>query len=183
MYGLIHSSLKDMINEKYGEEIWQEVLASSGVPDASFLAMRSYDDEIIYSLVVAASEVLNAPADACLEMFGEYWVLETASKSYGMLLDAAGNDMLEFLGNMNSLHDRISSTFINYVPPEFHIEKTDNGHLIHYVSKRKGLTPFVVGILKGLAIRFSSPLNILDQVEVEVDEGTHTIFQIELAPK
>ena len=41
----------------------------------------------------------------------------------------------------------------------------------------------VVGILKGLAIRFSSPLNILDQVEVEVDEGTHTIFQVELAPK
>jgi guanylate cyclase soluble subunit beta len=81
--------------------------------------MRSYDDALTYSLANAASEVLGAPVDACLEMFGEYWVLETATKSYGMLIDAAGDDMLEFLSNMNNLHDRITRTFLNYVPPDF----------------------------------------------------------------
>ena len=183
MYGLINNSLKDMIREKFGEEKWQEVLKISGVPEDSFLTMRSYDDALTYSLAGAASDVLGAPVDTCLEMFGEYWVLETATKSYGILLDAAGGDMMEFLGNMNALHDRITSTFLNYVPPEFYVEEKDGGHQIHYLSKRKGLTPFVVGLLKGLAIRFEHTLKILDQWDVDVEQGTHTIFQVELAAK
>lgn len=183
MYGLINNSLKDMIREKFGEDKWQEVLTASGVPDDSFLAMRSYDDAVTYTLAGAASDVLGAPVDACLEMFGEYWVLETATKSYGVLLDSAGNDMLEFLSNMNALHDRITSTFLNYIPPEFFVESQDNSHKIHYISKRKGLTPFVVGLLKGLAIRFDHNLTILEQYDVDVEMGTHTVFQVELAPK
>ena len=182
MYGLINNSLKSMINEKFGEEKWQEVLAASGVPEDSFLTMRSYDDAVTYSLAGAASDILGAPVDACLEMFGEYWVLEIATKSYGLLLDAAGEDMVEFLGNMNSLHDRITSTFLNYVPPEFQVEEIGDGYNIHYKSKRKGLTPFVVGLLKGLAIRFDCKLTIREQTDVPAEPGTHTIFQVEISP-
>jgi len=178
VYGLINGSLKDMIQTKFGEEKWQEVMKLSGVPEDSFLTMRKYDDALTYSLAGAASEVLGAPVDACLEMFGEYWVLETASKSYGVLLDAAGTDMLEFLSNMNALHDRITGTFLEYLPPEFYIEQADSFHKIHYLSKREGLTPFVVGILKGLAIRFDTTLTILDQQEIDVEQGTHTIFHV-----
>jgi len=181
MYGLINNSLKSMILEQFGEEQWQQVLSASGVPEDSFLTMRSYDDSVTYSLAGAASEVLGAPVEACLEMFGEYWVLETASKSYGMLLNAAGQDMLEFLGNMNALHDRITSTFLNYMPPEFYVEEKDGLHLIHYVSQREGLTPFVVGLLKGLAKRFNTELTIISQTDKQVEQGAHTIFEVEIA--
>lgn len=183
MYGLINNSLKNMIIEKFGDKQWQEILSSSDVPEDSFLTMRSYDDAITYRLVDASSKVLGAPPETCLEMFGEYWVLEVASKSYGMLLDAAGNDMAQFLRNMNALHDRITSTFLDYVPPEFQVEDVDDGYKVHYLSKRQGFTPFVVGILKGLAIRFDQQVTILDQTEVDVGAGTHTIFKIQLAEK
>lgn len=180
MYGLINNSLKNMILDQFGKDQWQKVLTTSGVSEDSFLTMRSYDDSITYSLAGAASEVLGAPVETCLEMFGEYWVRETATKSYGMLMNAAGQDMIEFLGNMNALHDRITSTFLNYVPPEFFVETKANYHLIHYVSQREGLTPFVVGLLKGLAIRFNSTLTIISQSEVAVDHGAHTIFEVEI---
>ncbi|MFT6891664.1 MAG: hypothetical protein ACJASY_003723, partial [Halioglobus sp.] len=84
MYGLINNSLKNMILEQFGEDQWQKVVSTSGVSEDSFLTMRSYDDSITYSLAGAASDVLGAPVEDCLEMFGEYWVLETATKSYGM---------------------------------------------------------------------------------------------------
>ena len=171
-----------MITEKFGEEEWLKVLSASGVSEDSFLTMRSYDDSVTYSLAGAASEVLGAPVETCLEMFGEYWVLETASKSYGMLLSAAGQDMIEFLGNMNALHDRITSTFLDYVPPEFFVEEKGDNYLIHYVSKREGLTPFVVGLLKGLATRFGNKLEIVAQSHQAVDKGAHTVFEICIAP-
>lgn len=182
MYGLINNALKDMVCDKFGEDTWKEVLAKSEVPDDSFLTMRSYDDSVTYSLAGAASEVVGAPVETCLEMFGEYWVLETASKSYDMLLKAAGKDMVEFLGNMNSLHDRITSTFLNYVPPEFFVEELEERYLIHYVSQREGLTPFVVGILKGLGTRFSTNVKFISQESRDVESGEHTVFEVELTP-
>jgi len=180
MYGLINNSLKSMIIDKFGEQQWQRVLSTSGAPEDSFLTMRSYDDSITYSLAGAASEVLGAPLEACLEMFGEYWVLETATKSYGMLLNAAGQDMIEFLGNMNGLHDRITNTFLNYTPPEFFVERKEDHYLIHYVSQRGGLTSFVVGLLKGLAKRFDCKLTILSLQDIAVDHGEHTVFEVEI---
>lgn len=182
MYGLINNSLKDMIQMQFGEETWQKVLAASGVPEDSFLSMRRYEDEITYSLAGAASEVLGAPVDTCLELFGQHWVLETASKSYGMLLDAAGRDMIAFLRNMNALHDRITSTFLDYVPPEFFIEEEGTTYKVHYVSQREGLNAFVVGLLKGLGTRFGTEVTILDQTDVPAEKGTHTVFTLELAP-
>jgi guanylate cyclase soluble subunit beta len=127
--------------------------------------------------------VLGAPVATCLEMFGEHWVLETASKSYDMLLDVAGHDMISFLGNINALHDRITSTFPDYVPPEFAVEKHGETYLIHYCSKRQGLTPFVVGLLKGLAVRFNTELTIVSLTELEVTQGAHTRFEIEISSK
>ena len=179
MYGLINNALKSMIQEQFGEEQWQAVLAASGVPEDSFLTMRSYDDAITYQLAGAASEVLGAPVEACLEMFGVYWVHEIAAKSYGSLMDASGDTLVEFLGNMNTLHDRITGTFLNYVPPEFRVEPLGDGrHRIHYVSKREGLVPFVDGLLKGLAERFESELEVLDLEMLDVESGTHAVYEV-----
>lgn len=180
MYGLINNSMKEMICKQFGEDKWQEVMKVSGVPENSFLTMRSYDDRITYDLVGAAAEVLGMPVEACLETFGRYWVLETATNSYGMLLDAAGSDMMGFLRNLNALHDRITSTFLNYIPPEFQIEEGPDHYLIHYISQRKGLTAFVTGLLQGLATRFSSELTIVEQIEIPTEHGTHAVFKVQL---
>jgi guanylate cyclase soluble subunit beta len=168
-----------MIREKFGDEEWDRVLETSGVPEDSFLSMRSYDDAVTYDLMGAASAILEKPPEACMEMFGEWWVLETAAKSYGPLMEASGNDFVQFIGNMNALHDRITGTFVNYVPPEFKVESVGGDrHRIHYISKRQGLTPFVVGLLKGLAMRFDSELEIHSQESVPVASGEYTIFEV-----
>jgi len=183
MYGLINSSLREMITQQFGEDQWKQVLKVSGVPEDSFLTMRSYDDEITFALAGAASEVLGAPVDTCLEMFGEHWVLETASKSYGKLMDATGEEMIGFLGNLDALHDRITSTFLDYVPPRFKVERLGDGHhQIDYISQRKGLTHFVVGLLRGLSNRFGTTLVIISQESLEVDVGEHTVFHVDVMP-
>jgi guanylate cyclase soluble subunit beta len=183
MYGLINSALKNLITEKFGEEKWQQVLLSSGVPEDSFLTMRSYDDGITYSLVEAASKVLEESPETCLELFGEYWVLDIASKHYGALLDASGQNMIEFLQNLNGLHDHITSTFLSYIPPEFKVDNLPGDlYLVHYISSRLGLTSFVVGLLKGLAIRYRSKVDILSIEDVPVTTGTHNTFKIRLTP-
>jgi guanylate cyclase soluble subunit beta len=80
---------------------------------------------------------------------------------------------------MNALHDRITGTFLNYIPPEFRVETLDNGrHHIHYISQRQGLTGFVVGLLKGLSQRFETSLEFHSVEPQPVDAGSHIIFDV-----
>lgn len=182
MYGLINSALKSMVTESFGEAKWQAVLQASGVPEDSFLTMRSYDDDISYQLVAASAEVLETPAADCLEMFGRYWVLEVATKTYANLMDSSGTSLLEFLENLNALHDRITSVFLDYAPPEFRIVHGEDGvHQIHYISQRDGLTPFVDGLLCGLAQHFDQELTVLNLEHRHRPEGTHAVYQVTVA--
>ncbi len=55
--------------------------------------MKPYPDDLTYKLVGAACEVLNASAEDVLKAFGEYWILFTAEKGYG--------EMLNFMAKIN----------------------------------------------------------------------------------
>ena len=59
MYGVINKSLRDMVIEQFGEAKWSEVLQRSGVPDDSFLAMQSYDDDITYKLAQSCADEMQ----------------------------------------------------------------------------------------------------------------------------
>ena len=165
MYGLIHSALKEMITEQHGEELWNEILEKSGAPTDSFLDMRSYSDDITFALVGATSERLGAPVDTCLELFGEFWLTRFAPKSYDSLLEAAGGNLFEFLENLDALHDRISTTFVGYVPPSFGLVRhSSTTGTLNYISARKGMLPFVLGIIKGMQERFNVDISF-DSIE------------------
>ena len=170
MYGLIHKAMEQMVNENYGEQTWQRIVAASGVPEDSFLTMQSYDDSITFALAGAISEVLDTPLDDCLELFGQYWMAKFSPQGYEMLLRASGNTVFDFLENLDALHDRITSTFVGYRPPSFNVKRqSDNSAMVHYTSSRQGLVPFVIGLLKGLQDRFDVELEI-KSVELHTSE-------------
>jgi len=182
VYGVINKSLRDMMLNQYGEQAWERVFKRSGVPDDSFLAMRSYDDAITYQLAHAAADELNIDVQSALKSFGVHWVEHTLPSSYETLARAAGGDMLQFLGNLNALHDRISSTFIDYLPPEFEVKHLPDGRVeVIYISTRVGLTPFVEGLLIGLGDRFEQRVDIHEINPLPVSEGEKTAFIITLS--
>jgi hypothetical protein len=184
MYGLIHSALQHLVVEKFGQEKWNEALKIAGIPQDSFFSTRSYDDEITFTLAGAVSEVVGAPLDDCLELFGEYWLTSFAPQSYDMLIRAAGDSLFEFLENLNSLHDRISTTFVGYVPPSFHLQrKSETNATVEYRSSRTGMVPFVVGIIKGMQDRFNVNIKILDMQVSSSDKGVRALIELEVTPR
>ena len=179
MYGVINKSLRDMVTEGHGEAVWAQVLAKAGVPSDSFLAMRSYDDEITFRLAVASSDVLGVDVDTALHAFGKHWVNHTLARDYDALVRSTGSTMLEFLENLNELHDRISTTFLEYEPPEFRVSELQKNRMeVEYISHREGLNSFVSGVLVALSERFNEPMSIEATEDLSVDAGTHTKFSL-----
>ncbi len=64
----------------------------------------------------------------------------------------AGKTFVEFLQELDNMHGRIALTFPALTPPSF--DCTDIGPSevrLHYHSTRQGLSPMVIGLIRGLA--------------------------------
>ncbi len=161
MFGLVNKGLEDMVCSQYGEEIWEEIKSKAEVEIEAFISMDAYPDDITYRLVDAASVVMKIPATDILEAFGRYWILFTATEGYGSLMEMAGDNLPEFLQNLDNLHARVGLSFPNLQPPSFLCSDLEVQSLkLHYYSDRPGLTPMVVGMLKGLGEKFDTEVDI-----------------------
>jgi hypothetical protein len=161
MYGLVNKAVVDLVVSKFGQDTWNAIKKKAEVDNDVFVSMDAYPDDITYRLVGAASEVLKIPPEAVLEAFGEYWVLYTAAEGYGPMLEASGKTLREFLENLDALHARVAVMMPDLRPPRFRLKPVDDTTMtLEYHSTRQGLAPMVVGLLKGLAVRFNTSINI-----------------------
>jgi hypothetical protein len=179
MYGMVNKAVEDMVVSHHGEATWLAIKQRAGVDNDFFISNESYPDDLTYRLVGAASEVLAAPAEQILFAFGEYWVLETARKGYGAMMDAAGRDLGEFLAYLPRFHDRVVLVFPRLQPPRFEITEHQGRSLhLHYYSHREGLTPFALGLVSGLGKMFNTPARV-SVVQQRSTGGDHDEFLVE----
>lgn len=173
MYGLVNKAVVDLVVSKFGQDTWNAIKKKAEVDVDVFVSMDGYPDDITYRLVGAASDVLKIPPEAVLEAFGEYWVLYTAQEGYGPMLDASGKSLREFLENLDALHARVALTMPELKPPRFRLVPVDDSTMtLEYHSTRQGLAPMVVGLLKGLSIRFATPIDVTHARRDDHDEFT-----------
>lgn len=161
MYGLVNKAVVDLVVSKFGQDTWNAIKKKAEVDVDVFVSMDGYPDDITYRLVGAASDVLKIPPEKVLEAFGEHWVLYTAQEGYGPMLDASGKTLREFLENLDALHARVALTMPELRPPRFRLVPVDDRTmLLEYHSTRQGLAPMVVGLLRGLSVRFNTPIEV-----------------------
>ena len=178
MYGIVNRAIEELIVEKFGAEKWEEVKDKAGFKSEGFMTLKPYDDALTFQLVAAASEILNIPADTLLEAFGEYWILYTAERGYGEMLNLAGDTLPSFLKNLNMLHGRVSNLMPELAPPQFEcINEQENSIDLIYRSHRDGMVPMLLGLIKGLGKRFGKEV-VIQQVENNISDKTAVIFHL-----
>ena len=181
MYGMVNRGISQLVRSQFGDDTWEEVLDAAGIDDDVFLAMEPYDDSVTYDLVGAVCTVTGLSAEEVLETFGEYWIVFTAKEGYGELLELGGSDVKSFLTQLNNMHAQIKLSFPVLEPPSFEVEALSDDRLrLTYRSTRPGLTPMVVGLLRGLAKIKNETIEFLDVQAGEV--GEPDIFELQLQP-
>jgi hypothetical protein len=179
MYGMVNKSIEEMVVSAHGEETWERIKEKAGVDVEVFISSEGYSDELTYSLVFAASDVLGVPAGEILEAFGVHWIVNTAQKGYGDMMAAGGSTLREFLLNLPQFHSRVSMIFPHLRPPEFACSDIQERSVrLHYRSTREGLAPFVVGLLKGLSQLYKTPIQIEHAVR-RADGSSRDEFVVE----
>ena len=178
MYGMVNRALESMVCKNYGEPTWEAIKEAAGVNIEVFVSNQSYNDDVTYQLVAAASKVLDAPAQTILEAFGEHWILHTALEGYGEMMRSAGKSLPEFLLNLPNFHSRVAMIYPDLRPPHFHCtDITLTSLRLHYISHRAGLESFVVGLMRGLGKMFGTPVTV-ELLESRASGADHEVFGI-----
>lgn len=178
MYGLVNRAIEQLVVSLKGEAVWQQICERAGVGSEGFVAMCPYHDDVTFQLVGAVSEALAMSPEQVLQAFGEYWILYTADEGYGELMQAGGDTLREFLGNLNDMHGRIETVFPQMRLPRFYVHDVGPGeYTLHYESERQGLAPMVVGLVHGLARRFKQPVDVR-QLQCRTQGSRDDVFSI-----
>lgn len=179
MYGLVNRGLEQMVRTARGEEAWLRVKRAAGVEEVLFMTHHAYPDSVTLALVAATAVELETTPEEILERFGVHWVLVTA-KDYGAMLDATGRTLAEFLQNLPNLHTRVALSYPQLDPPRFRCSQvTESSLVLHYGSSRRGLAPFVIGLVRGLGLRFSTSVSV-EHLGEDAASGEHS-FQVRWA--
>ncbi len=161
MYGMVNRSLEDMIESAHGHAAWEQIKSDANVDCDIFVSVDPYPDEITYRLVGSAAAFLNLLVPDFLEQFGIHWILKTGREGYPDLMACGGRTFREFLLNLPNFHQRVSLLLPHLDPPEFRCSDIqDHSAHLHYYSRRAGLSPFVIGLLKGLGQMFDTPVSV-----------------------
>jgi predicted hydrocarbon binding protein len=181
MYGIINQALKLHVCEKYGDNLWEQMQQQSGVESDQFISMQRYPDDTTYHLVQAGAQVLNVSQEQLIEEIGYFWVFYMGSGGYKELFTESGDDLLSFLQNLNYLHSRVKSILPALQPPKFEcININDTEVLLHYYSSRDGLSPMVLGLVRGLSDWFEESTSI-EQTKFKAHGDDHDEFKIQLS--
>lgn len=183
MYGLVNKAIQDMVCSHFGEDTWNKIKQKAELDLEAFISMEGYPDDITHRLVKAASEVLGLSSKEVMAAFGEYWVQYTATEGYGEMMDMAGDNLPEFLENLDELHARVGVLFPKLQPPSFECSEMEEDSLsLHYYSHREGLAPMIVGLVQGLGKRFDTEVEIA-QTQNREEGDDHDEFSIQYKPK
>ncbi|WP_299406008.1 heme NO-binding domain-containing protein [Acaryochloris sp. IP29b_bin.148] len=178
MYGLVNKAIQEMVCDHYGAETWKAIKTIAETEADNFISLESYPDDLTHRLVKSASQVLQRSTADIMEDFGKYWVEFTGQEGYGEMMDLAGNDLPEFLDNLDDLHSRLGVIFPKMQPPSFQCSDQQLNTLnLHYYSHRQGMAPMVSGLLEGLGERFTTCVEVT-QTQDREQGADHDVFSV-----
>ena len=119
MYGWINECIRKLVLEKFGSSSWDAIIEDSGAKESEYLRYEYYEDSETLKIVASASKLTGIPAEAILETFGEYFIQYVRLEGYSNVLLCLGSTLLEWLSNVDMLHNHLEANLKKMVAPHF----------------------------------------------------------------
>lgn len=154
MKGIVFTMLADMVVEKFGLEVWDELLTKAG-DDGIYVSTETYPDEALTALVVAAHEKSGIPVNDLIRTFGEYMFPIFHQKNPNFFTE--GQTLKEFLLTVDQvIHVEVRKLHPGVNLPEFqYVDEEDDELTMIYASPRK-LCMLAEGLISGAAKHFDT---------------------------
>ena len=177
MKGLIFCEFLEMVEDKFGYEVVDEIIEKSNLPSQGvYTSVGTYSHEEIFSLVNHLGEKLNVPVSKLFYTYGVY-VFGVFGKAYKDLISGHSN-AFQFLCRVeDTIHVQVLKLYPEAELPtiEIHNQEKDKLELI-YSSQRK-MSDFAEGLIQGCLNYFNEEASVIKKDLTE--DQTKVLFTIQ----
>lgn len=158
MKGVVYNLLEEAVVEKFGADVWDDLLDDAGVAGA-YTSLGNYTDDEIVALVDAAAAKLDMTSGDVLRWFGEQ-AMPLLKQRYPNFF-APHSSSRSFILSVNSIiHPEVRKLYSGAKCPFFHFRETPEGNVtMGYESSRK-MCDLAHGFIKGAAGIFCEEVDI-----------------------
>lgn len=159
MRGVIFTELFEVIEEKFGLELLDDVIVGADLSnDGAYAATGNYPFSELLSIVVQLHEKTEIPIDTLLEVFGEnlFSRLLTQHPEFD-----TNKNILDYLENVETyIHIEVKKLYPDSELPKLDIVSKDERSIVFYYISSKQLHNLAKGMIMGASKYFEQPVEI-----------------------
>jgi len=177
MLGMIFTELLELVENKYGYEVVDQLLANDQLPSQGiYTAIGSYDHSELLVLVKQLSEIVDTPVRQLVSEFGLEIFVNLIDSHPQILANIDGS--FDLLSKIDSyIHLEVAKLYPTARLPHFSFTKIDDNHIqIHYRSRRP-FASFAEGLLLGCG-RFFNEKFTINRIAQATNSESDVIFDI-----
>lgn len=161
MKGLIFNVVQEVVEDRFGPEVWDEAVERSGV-DGAFTSLGSYADDDLVALVGAIAEVARVPTADVLVLAGRHGFARLAGRHPELLVDM--HDWRDVLSGLDGIiHPEVLKIYPDATVPSFSVgavEGAASGPLVVEYRSDRHLCLLAEGLILGLGDWFERQLAV-----------------------
>jgi len=161
MRGIVFTELLDLVEDKFGYEVVDQVLQKVK-PDTSeaYTSVGSYPHRELVAILVELSQVLDQSIESLMELYGHH-LFGVFGQRYSSLF-IPGIDAFSFLASVEDhIHPEVLKLYPDAELPKFDIQSNDESGLIMVYHSKRQMGNFALGLIKGCLEYFEEHADIL----------------------
>lgn len=176
MKGILLSIFTDMIEEKYGYEILEEIIDKADLEsEAIYLRAGTYSSEELFLMSEILSKKIKISISELLVIYGEF-AFRKLIESYPQFVE--NKKAKEFLSSVDQvIHAELKKIYPKAKFPNLRVEDSDSTQLTIYYSSKRNLPSLMKGLIQGASIYFKEKISINVSV-VHTERGETYKFKL-----
>lgn len=159
MKGMVFTMLNDLVEDKFGIEVWDELIDTTQPPSGGvYTSVDTYPDAELLAYVQALSDKTGVAAPDLVRAFGHY-VLGKFAEMHPEFFE--GHDLKSFLKSVHDvIHVEVKKLHPDAILPEFTYDDPAPDRLVmNYHSPRK-LCALAEGLITGASEKFGETVRL-----------------------
>ncbi|WCP67823.1 heme NO-binding domain-containing protein [Vibrio tubiashii] len=160
MQGAVFTAFSDMIVEKMGMEMLDELIETTEPESGGiYTAGGSYADSELFNMVGVLSDKTNIPAEELVRSFGHYLFKKLYASCPTDISQIT--DLKAFLLAIDSvIHKEVKRLYPQAYLPRFSYEEQEDGRLVIYYNSGRELCELAEGLIVGASEHFKQPIHL-----------------------
>ncbi len=162
MKGMIFTEFLELVEEKFGLEVYDQMLENAG-DEGIYTSVGSYNHLDLVKLIVELSKLTNIPIGTLQEVFGEN-AFTTLLNSLP-LQENLGDDTFTFLQTVETyIHKEVIKLYPDATPPRFEFHTITESRMVMDYFSARCMGSVCLGLIKGCAKHFNEDIDVTMQL-------------------